>query len=145
MPDPATLASDIVSGMREWRAQHPAATFREIEAAVAERLAPLQAALLQEAASTSPAADWTAAPAPPACPHCGAPCTPAASTPAICKRPGAARSSSPASMPPARPVAPGFSPLDEALALPAGRFTPQLLEWMSVWGPGCPSRRPPNC
>jgi hypothetical protein len=73
MPDPATLAADIVSGMREWRRQHPTATFREIEAAVGERLALLQAALLQETASTSPAADWTAASAPPACPHCGTP------------------------------------------------------------------------
>lgn len=73
MPDPATLAADIVSGLREWRRQHPTATFREIEAAVADRLAPLQAALLQEAAPASPAADWTAAAPPPACPHCGTP------------------------------------------------------------------------
>jgi hypothetical protein len=72
MPDPATLATDIVSGLREWRRQHPAATFREIEAAVTERLAPLQAALLQEAASASPTTDWTAA-APPSCPHCNSP------------------------------------------------------------------------
>lgn len=73
MADPPTLAREIVSGMREWRAQHPQATFREIEASVAERLAVLGAALLTEAAATSAAADWSTAPAPPACPHCGAP------------------------------------------------------------------------
>ena len=72
MADPQTLASEIVSGMREWRAQHPQATFREIEAAVAERLAALGAALLTEAATTSPAADWSPA-SPPPCPHCGTP------------------------------------------------------------------------
>jgi hypothetical protein len=71
MPDPATLARDIVSGMREWRATHPTATFREIEAAVTERLAPLQAALLQEAATAAPTATWDPA-TPPRCPQCGA-------------------------------------------------------------------------
>ena len=70
MADPETLATEIVCGLREWRAQHPRATFREIEAAVTERLAALGAALLTEAAATSPAAAWSAAPPP--CPHCGA-------------------------------------------------------------------------
>jgi hypothetical protein len=39
-------------------------------------------------------------------------------------------------------VGPGFSPLDEALALPAGRFTPQLHEWMvrlGTWVPFAPA------
>lgn len=39
-------------------------------------------------------------------------------------------------------MAPGFSPLDEELALPAGRFTPQLCEWMvrlGTWVPFAPA------
>jgi hypothetical protein len=72
MSDPETTAAEILSGMREWRAQHPHATFREIETAVEERLAHLRAALLQQAAHTSPAADWSPTAQPPACPHCGA-------------------------------------------------------------------------
>jgi hypothetical protein len=37
------LSDEVISGMKEWRLQHPRATFREIEAAVDERLARLRA------------------------------------------------------------------------------------------------------
>jgi hypothetical protein len=33
-----TLAEEALTGMADWRAQHPRATLREIEAAVDERL-----------------------------------------------------------------------------------------------------------
>lgn len=72
MTDPQTLALEIVSGLREWRVQHPHATFRDIETAVAEHLARLGAALLTETANAAPSADWAPAPPPP-CPDCGAP------------------------------------------------------------------------
>jgi hypothetical protein len=41
------LSDEVISGMKEWRLQHPRATFREIEAAVDERLARLRAKMLE--------------------------------------------------------------------------------------------------
>jgi phage host-nuclease inhibitor protein Gam len=43
------LAEDVMTGMKEWRMQHPKATFREIEAALDERLARLRARMLEDA------------------------------------------------------------------------------------------------
>ena len=42
------LAEDVMTGMKEWRLQHPKATFREIEAALDERLARLRARMLED-------------------------------------------------------------------------------------------------
>ena len=64
------LSEDVVTGMKEWRLQHPKATLREIETALDERLGRLRARLLQDAALASAKADWTAAEAP-LCPECG--------------------------------------------------------------------------
>ena len=50
-------AEAVMSGMREWRLQHPKATFREIEAAVDEQLSGMRARLLQDLALASRAAD----------------------------------------------------------------------------------------
>jgi len=41
-----------VPGMTEWRKQHPKATFREIEAAVDERVNQLRAQLIEEVVQT---------------------------------------------------------------------------------------------
>lgn len=67
----------VISGMAEWRAQHPRATLREIEEALDERLERLRAQMLQDTALTSPAADWAGQPKGkrPLCPHCGTPLT----------------------------------------------------------------------
>jgi predicted RNA-binding Zn-ribbon protein involved in translation (DUF1610 family) len=68
-----TLSEEALSGMKEWRDQHPKATFNEIEAALDERLAKLRARMLQDAALASTASDWSQA-APeerPLCPLCG--------------------------------------------------------------------------
>jgi predicted RNA-binding Zn-ribbon protein involved in translation (DUF1610 family) len=67
------LAEDALTGMAEWRGQHPTATLREIEAAIDEHLAAVRARMLQDAALASAAADLRAAPAAarPACPECG--------------------------------------------------------------------------
>jgi hypothetical protein len=64
---------EVLSGMREWRAAHPHATFVEIEAAVDERLASLRARMVEEAAQASRAAQLRALPAEerPRCPDCG--------------------------------------------------------------------------
>ena len=53
------LADEVVVGMRDWRAAHPGATFREIEAALDERLQCMRARMLEEAALASRVADWT--------------------------------------------------------------------------------------
>ncbi len=65
----AALAQDAFTGMAEWRAQHPTATFREIEAAVDERLAAVRASMLQDAALASAATELEGS----VCPACGQP------------------------------------------------------------------------
>lgn len=68
------LAEEVLSGMKEWRLQHPKATLREIEAALDERLAKMRVRMLQDAALASAAADIKAAQAAerPVCGECGA-------------------------------------------------------------------------
>jgi hypothetical protein len=66
------MSEEVLTGMKDWRAQHPKATFREIEAALDERLARLRARMLEDALLVSRAADWAATDAePPMCPQCG--------------------------------------------------------------------------
>ena len=67
------LAEDVLTGMQEWRLQHPRATWREIETAVDERLSRVRARLLQDLALASRATDLSgSAPAErPPCPTCG--------------------------------------------------------------------------
>ena len=67
------LAEEVLSGMKEWRLQHPKATFREIEAALDERLGKMRARMLQDAALASAAADLKAAQGAeqPRCAACG--------------------------------------------------------------------------
>jgi hypothetical protein len=66
-------AEAVISGMREWRAQHPRATFSEIEAALDARLDGMRARLLEDLALASRAADLSGeAGERPGCPACGA-------------------------------------------------------------------------
>jgi predicted RNA-binding Zn-ribbon protein involved in translation (DUF1610 family) len=67
------LAEEVLSGMKEWRLQHPKAKLREIEAALDERLGKMRARMLQDAALASGAADIQALQATerPVCPQCG--------------------------------------------------------------------------
>ena len=66
------LSEEVVTGMKDWRVQHPKATFREIEAALDERLARLRARMLEDTLLVSRAADWDATdPERPVCPQCG--------------------------------------------------------------------------
>jgi hypothetical protein len=67
------LSAEVLSGMKEWRLQHPRATLREIEAALDERLARLRARMLADAALASAATDWRAEATPPVCAQCGQP------------------------------------------------------------------------
>jgi len=66
------LVEDVISSMKDWRLQHPKATFREIEIALDERLARLRAWTLEDAALVSRAAEWdTNDEVRPVCPKCG--------------------------------------------------------------------------
>ena len=67
------LAEAAITGMAEWRVQHPTATLREIEAAIDDHLAEVRARMLQDAALASAAADLRDVPAAarPVCPDCG--------------------------------------------------------------------------
>ncbi|SRR6266542_1462348 len=69
------LAEGVITGMTEWRQQHPRATLAEIEAALDARLARLRAQMLQDAALASAATQWREAPEGlrPGCPTCQTP------------------------------------------------------------------------
>ncbi|TAK28865.1 MAG: hypothetical protein EPO21_21780 [Chloroflexota bacterium] len=67
------LSDEVMTGIKEWRVQHPKATLREIEDALDERLARMRARMVQDLALTSAAAEFsTAVPEErPHCPQCG--------------------------------------------------------------------------
>lgn len=67
------LAEEVLMGMKEWRLQHPKATFAEIEQALDERWAKARARILADAAMVSAAADPTRARPEerPRCAQCG--------------------------------------------------------------------------
>jgi hypothetical protein len=51
------LSEEVMSGMKEWRLQHPKATFSEIEDALDERLSKMRARMLEDLALASAAAN----------------------------------------------------------------------------------------
>lgn len=67
------LSGEVILGVREWRLQHPKATFREIEAVVDERWARARARLIQEVALASEATEVSSDPEGRGygCPQCG--------------------------------------------------------------------------
>lgn len=69
------LTEEITTGMREWRAQHPKATLREIETELDVRLARARARMLEDLALASTAATWQQAARlhSPTCSLCGTP------------------------------------------------------------------------
>ncbi len=67
-----TLSEEIISGMAEWRQQHPKATFREIEEEVDKRLSVLRMRMLTDAAIRSAQAEWDQGSWDVICPTCGA-------------------------------------------------------------------------
>lgn len=69
------LVDEVMTGMKEWRFQHPRATFQEIEAALDERLAKVRARMLQDIALASAAAKVGEEEQAerPKCPECGQP------------------------------------------------------------------------
>ncbi len=67
------LSEEVITGMKEWRLQHPKATLGEIEAALDERLDRLRARMLQDTALASANTDWSQnlGELRPSCPSCG--------------------------------------------------------------------------
>lgn len=66
------MGEEAISGMLEWRIQHPKATFREIEREVDNRLAKMRAGMLQDAALASEQTEWgKKAEKKPVCGRCG--------------------------------------------------------------------------
>jgi len=67
------LAEEVLSGMKEWRVQHPRATLSEMEEALDERLNRMRARMLEDLALASRVAklNETDAEARPRCSHCG--------------------------------------------------------------------------
>jgi hypothetical protein len=68
----SVLMLEVMSGMAEWRQQHPKATLKEIEAAMDRRWAGVRARIVEDLALASTAADWGQAPEAeqPICPSC---------------------------------------------------------------------------
>jgi 5-methylcytosine-specific restriction endonuclease McrA len=71
----AALSQDILSGMREWRLQHPKATLSEIETALDQRWYRLRTRMLRDVALQSQATNWQQSTATerPTCRSCGTP------------------------------------------------------------------------
>ncbi len=66
------MSEEVISGMAEWREQHPKATFREIEEEVDQRLSELRVRMLSDAAMSSGEREWTGGEEAVVCPTCGA-------------------------------------------------------------------------
>ena len=68
-----TLSESVLTGMHDWRTQHPKATLREIEGEIDLRLASLRARMVHDIALRSAATEWQTLPAGerPSCPVCG--------------------------------------------------------------------------
>jgi hypothetical protein len=75
VPEPTddALSFDILTGLREWRLQHPTATLREIEEALDQRWYRVRARMLEDLALQSSLATWNEADERPSCPDCGRP------------------------------------------------------------------------
>jgi hypothetical protein len=69
------LSEEVITGMHEWRLQHPKATFREIEMALDERLARVRARMLEDAPLLSCSTDLQTedSKGPLTCPNCQTP------------------------------------------------------------------------
>jgi hypothetical protein len=72
------LSEELLSEMREWRLEHPRATFSEMESKLDEQLDRQRAQMLEDLALASEVADLSVLPpeARPKCPECGSPLQP---------------------------------------------------------------------
>jgi YgiT-type zinc finger domain-containing protein len=70
------LAQEVLTGLKEWRLQHPRATFTEIEEALDARLSRLRSRLLEDVALASAATEGAGRAGEGRCPTCGGRLTP---------------------------------------------------------------------
>jgi len=124
------LAEEVLSGVKEWRLQHPQATLREIEGALDERLGKLRARMLQDAALASAVADLKAAAAAER-PRCRA-CETVVVERTVSERQLLTQHNQVLQLVRSYGVCPtcgaGFFPLDDELELLEGALTPSLQE-----------------
>jgi YgiT-type zinc finger domain-containing protein len=64
-------SEEIISGMAEWREQHPTATMSEIEAEIDQRLAELRVKMITDMALASKSVEWVKGEQAGKCPVCG--------------------------------------------------------------------------
>jgi YgiT-type zinc finger domain-containing protein len=64
-------SEEVMNEVTEWRAKHPKASLREIEAEIDQRLSGLRAKMISDTANQSRSARWEAAEGK-ECPECGA-------------------------------------------------------------------------
>lgn len=62
---------EIMTGVADWRLQHPRATFREIETEIDRRLASFRAKMIADVALQSKMADWDEGESEVVCEKCG--------------------------------------------------------------------------
>jgi hypothetical protein len=69
------VTQEVMTGISDWRVQHPTATFREIETELDTRLARLRARMLEDLALQSAATSWRdeSRSQHPTCPTCDTP------------------------------------------------------------------------
>lgn|SRR5574341_937105 len=65
------LSEEILQGIADWRAQHPKATLREIEAEIDKRLSELRAKMISDTAMQSAQVEWESGAVGVVCPKCG--------------------------------------------------------------------------
>lgn len=65
------MSQEIITGVAEWRMQHPRATLREIEAEIDHRLAGFRAKMIADVAMQSKKAEWDEADRAVRCENCG--------------------------------------------------------------------------
>lgn len=69
------LSEEILTDIKEWRKEHPKASFREIEDEVHSRMSRLEAQLIQDTAQQSKSREWSGSSQQerPTCPVCSTP------------------------------------------------------------------------
>ena len=132
------LAREVVSGMKEWRIQHPRATWKELEEALDQRLNRMRARLLEDMALASEAARLQEEGARARCPQCGEPLASRGKR----KRRLQTNGGEEIVLERRYGVCPtcqaGICPLDEELQLLPGGLTPNLAEELTHLGAWMP-------
>jgi hypothetical protein len=142
LPDPMQdpFSYEIVTGMYEWRLQHPDATFTENEVALDARWYRIRARMLQDLALRSRAANWQAGSITeqPTCPDCGRPLIRRGQQPRTLKTHGGQDVRLLRSYGYCPACKTGHFPLDKQLALLPGRLTPLLQDHLARLGTWMP-------